>query len=68
MWIQLDGAPPHYVRIVRNFLNRRNDMWIRQGEPIAWPARSSDLTSSDFYLWGYVKNACTSENSQLEKT
>ncbi|KMQ87154.1 transposable element tc3 transposase [Lasius niger] len=23
MWIQLDGVPPHYARIVRNYLNRR---------------------------------------------
>jgi len=21
MWIQLDGAPPHYAHIVRNYLN-----------------------------------------------
>jgi len=23
MWIQLDGAAPHYTRIVRDFLNKR---------------------------------------------
>lgn len=57
MWIQLDGVPPHYARIVRNYLNRRyNGMWIGRGEPVAWPARSPDLTSPDFYLWGYLKN------------
>ncbi|EFN79527.1 hypothetical protein EAI_07954, partial [Harpegnathos saltator] len=29
---------------------------IGRGGPIAWPARSSDLTSPDFYLRGYLKN------------
>ncbi|EZA50202.1 hypothetical protein X777_11341 [Ooceraea biroi] len=57
MWIQLDGAPPHYARIVRNYLNRRyNSMWIGRGGPVAWPARSPDLTLPDFYLRGYVRN------------
>jgi len=56
MWIQLDGALSYYARIERNFLNRRyNGMWIGQG-PIAWPARSPDLTLLDSYLWGYLKN------------
>jgi hypothetical protein len=26
------------------------------GEPTAWPPRSPDLTSMDFYLWGCIKN------------
>lgn len=57
MWIQLDGAPPHFALIVRDFLNQTYpNRWIGRGGPIAWPARSPDLTSPDFYLWGYLKN------------
>lgn len=57
MWLQQDGAPPHYARPVRDFLNltypRR---WIGRAGHIAWPPRSPDLTSPDFFLWGYLKN------------
>ncbi|OXU18325.1 hypothetical protein TSAR_009497 [Trichomalopsis sarcophagae] len=57
MWLQQDGAPPHYARIVRNFLNDRfPNRWIGRGGPIAWPRRSLDLTPLDFYLWGYLKD------------
>jgi len=57
MWIQLDGAAPHYARIVRDFLNERYPhRWIGRHGSIAWLARSPDLTSPDFYFWGYLKN------------
>ena len=57
MWLQLDGAGPHYARIVRNSLNETYpDRWIGRLGPVAWPPRSPDLTSPDFYLWGYLKN------------
>lgn len=57
LWIQLDGAPPHFARVVRDFLNEEYPhAWIGRGGPVAWPARSPDLTSPDFYLWGYLKN------------
>lgn len=56
MWIQLDGAPSHYAHIVCNYLNTHyNGKWI--GRVVAWPLSSPDLTSPDFYLWGYLKNA-----------
>jgi len=57
MWIQMDGAPPHYAAIVRAYLDREyNGRWIGRRGAIAWPPRSPDLTSLDFYLWGYIKN------------
>lgn len=57
MWIQLDGTPPHYAVIVRNYLNQQfTDRWIGRNGPVPWPPRSPDLTSPDFYLWGYIKN------------
>jgi hypothetical protein len=56
MWLQHDCAPPHYYRRVRQYLdNWRGDHWIGRGGPVAWPARSTDLTPLDFFLWGFVK-------------
>lgn len=57
LWYQHDGAPPHHARIVRRFLNNwRGERWIGRSGPIAWPARSPDLTPIDFFLWGYIKD------------
>lgn len=52
---QQDGAPAHYSRAVRTYLDRRFRMWIGRGGTIAWPPRSPDLTPLDFFLWGYLK-------------
>lgn len=33
-----DGAPPHYLTAVRDFLNDRfTGQWISRDAPIAWP-------------------------------
>lgn len=57
MWFQQDGAPPHYFRQVRDYLNTwLPNRWIGRGSQVAWPARSPDLTPLDFFLWGYVKD------------
>lgn len=57
MWLQQDGAPAHFARIVREFLNLNYpNRWIGRGGPVAWPPRSPDLTPPDFFLWGYLKN------------
>jgi len=62
MWWQQDGAGPHFALIVRQFLNNHfNARWIGRGGPVNWPPRSPDLTSPDFYLWGYIKNAVFSQ-------
>lgn len=56
MWLQLDGAPAHYGRGVRDFLNHRfPNRWIGRGGPVPWPPRSPDLNPIDFYVWGYLK-------------
>lgn len=54
---QQDGAAPHFHGEVRRFLDRRHghNGWIGRAGPIAWPARSPDLTPLDFWLWGHVK-------------
>ena len=57
MSLQQDGAAPHYAFIMRTFLNDHcNNKWIGRSGPVAWPSFSPDLTSPDFYLWGYLKN------------
>lgn len=56
LWFQQDGAPPHYGRNVRQWLNEMYpNRWIGRGGSIAWPARSPDITPLDFYLWGDIK-------------
>ena len=31
------------------------EKWIGRGGPVAWPPRSADLTSPDYFLCGFVK-------------
>lgn len=56
IWLQQDGAPPHYGREVRQYLNnvfpRR---WIGRRGAVEWPARSPDLNPLDYFFWGYLK-------------
>jgi hypothetical protein len=57
MWFQHDGCPAHYSNVAREVLDRDYDgRWIGRNGPINWPARSPDLTSPDFFLWGYLKD------------
>lgn len=54
---QLDGAPGHWSRFVREFLDEKfPSRWIGRGGPISWPPRSPDLTPPDFFLWGFIKD------------
>ena len=54
---QQDGAPPHWGLQMRRALDRHfPDRWIGRGGPIAWPARSPDITPLDFFMWGFVKD------------
>ncbi|XP_011864210.1 PREDICTED: uncharacterized protein LOC105560037 [Vollenhovia emeryi] len=56
MWFQHNGCPAHYSRISQEVLNRNYPgRWIGRGGPQNWPARSPDLTSADFFLWGKLK-------------
>jgi len=56
MYVQHDGAPPHYTRHVREYLNESfPNRWLSHGGPIAWPPRSPDLTPLDYFLWGHMK-------------
>jgi hypothetical protein len=48
---QQDGAPPHYLEELREYLNTCfPGRWIGRAAPIAWPPLSPDLTLLDFFL------------------
>ena len=54
---QQDRVPPHWSMDVRRSLNATfPNRWIGRDGRISWPPRSPDLTSLDFFLWGYVKD------------
>ena len=59
--LQMDGAPPHFHRHVREFLNQYlPQRWIGCGTVddqmlLAWPPRCPDATPCDFFQWSYVK-------------
>ncbi|KAL0830466.1 hypothetical protein ABMA28_002631 [Loxostege sticticalis] len=57
IWFQQDGATAHTARdtmdLVRDAFPGR--VISRFGD-LPWPARSPDLTSPDFFLWGFLKS------------
>jgi hypothetical protein len=56
MWFMQDGAPAHFNRNAREFLNNNyTNRWIGRRGPIAWPARSPDLNPLEYYLRGHLK-------------
>lgn len=62
LWFMHDGAPPHFSRLARNYLDMQfGHRWIGRGGPVAWPPRSPDLNPLDFYLWGHLKTLVYSE-------
>ena len=57
MFFQQDGAPPHWSRVMCDWLDATFPYsWIGRGGPISWPARSPDLTPLDYWLWGDMKH------------
>ncbi|KAG2459586.1 TM163 protein, partial [Polypterus senegalus] len=75
-WFQQDGAPAHFEITVRDRLNEVfGNRWIRRGSnnnpaPPPWPRRSTDLTTPDNALWGFIKEdlrkRCYSSNDELK--
>jgi len=56
-YFQQDGAPPHFHRDVRAYLNENlPGQWRRRRGAVEFPPRSLDLTPLDFYLWGTLKD------------
>ena len=57
MWMQHDGALSYYILCSKQVMNEIFDeKWIGRGGPVAWAPRSPDLTSTDYFLWGFVKD------------
>jgi hypothetical protein len=52
-WYQQDGATCHTSNETTNLLKQFFDDHIISKN--LWPPRSPDLTSPDFFLWGYLK-------------
>lgn len=68
MILQQDGAPPHFSKQVKDFLNETfPGRWIGRGGPQQWPARSPDLTPLDFFLWGHMKALVYKKKSQSKE-
>jgi transposase len=59
---QQDGAPPHYGKIVRDYLDDTFVRWIGRRGTVEWPPRSPDLTPCDFSLWGIIKDRVYAQN------
>jgi len=56
MYFMHDGAPPHFSRAARDYLDLTfQDRWIGRGGPILWSPRSPDLNPLDYFLWGHHK-------------
>jgi transposase len=56
IYYQQDGAPAHFETKVRDHLNLVfPGRWIGRCGPVAWPARSPDLSPLDYFAWSYVK-------------
>lgn len=57
MYFQHDGAPAHFGRAVRHWLDENYPArWIGRRGPIVWPPRSPDCNPLDYYFWGHMKN------------
>ena len=53
-YLQQDGVPCHTSSTAMDFLKKFFDnIIISKGQ---WPPRSPNLTSPDFFLWGYLKS------------
>jgi hypothetical protein len=53
---QQDGAPPHFARIFREFLDLHfTGRWVAPDGPILCPPRSPDITPLGFFQWEYAK-------------
>ena len=56
-YFQQDGAPPHFHRDVRAYLDENlPGQWIGRRGAVEFPPRSPDLTPLDFYVWGTLKD------------
>ena len=63
-----DGAPLHFALSVRALLDRKfPGRWLGRRGPHEWPARSPDLTSCEFFLWGWAKEVYREKPRTMEQ-
>ena len=61
---QQGGATSHTAKVSMELLRLTfPGRLISRNGHILWPARSPDLTGSEFFLWGYLKSKVFQENS-----
>lgn len=67
MWFLHDGAPPHFARAVKLFLDDHYPRrWIGRNGPFLWPPRSPDLNVMDYYFWGHMKSLVYDNRPEIE--
>ncbi|GFT91331.1 putative transposable element [Trichonephila clavipes] len=65
LWFQQDGTTCHTARATIDLLKDTfGDRLISRFGPVNWPPRSCDLTSLDYFLWGYVKSLVYADKPQ----
>ncbi|GFV58427.1 uncharacterized protein TNCV_4036021 [Trichonephila clavipes] len=65
LWLQQDGATCQTARATINLVKDTiGDCLISRFGPVNWPSRSCDLTSLDYFLWGYVKSLVYADKPQ----
>ncbi|GFU82637.1 putative transposable element [Trichonephila clavipes] len=65
LWFQQDGATCHTARATIDLLKDTfGDRLISRFGLVNWPPRSCDLTSLDYFLWGYVNSLVYADKPQ----
>ncbi|GFV19683.1 putative LOC100569746 [Trichonephila clavipes] len=65
LWFQQNGATCHTFRATIDLLKDTfGDRLISRFGPVNWPPRSCDLTTLDYFLWGYVKSLVYADKPQ----
>ena len=63
-----DGAPPHFALSVCAWLDQTFlGCWLVRRGPHEWSARRPDLTSCDFFLWGWAKEEYRAKPRTMEQ-
>ncbi|GFS83918.1 uncharacterized protein TNCV_2363521 [Trichonephila clavipes] len=65
LWFQQDGGTWHTARATIDLLKDTfGGRLISRFGPVNWPPRSCDLTTLDYFLWGYVKSLVYADKPQ----
>ena len=65
IWFQQDGATCHTAEATLDVLRPVfEDRIISRRADVFWPPRSCDLTPFDYYLWGAVKDKCSTDKPE----